>query len=83
VGSDNQNHPVNALITGLKPETLYHFRIVATNKTGTTYSPDRTFRTQAGPLSSTPRGSCSGGSTNQSTTQTGSGGNQSNLQQAC
>jgi len=36
---------VTQTATGLKPATLYHFRLVATNATGTTEGPDRTFET--------------------------------------
>jgi plastocyanin len=34
-----------ANISGLSPNTLYHFRIVATNSAGTRFGGDRTFRT--------------------------------------
>ena len=36
---------VSAIITGLTPGTLYHFRIRATNSLGTTYGNDMTFMT--------------------------------------
>jgi phosphodiesterase/alkaline phosphatase D-like protein len=36
---------VTANITGLSPNTTYHFRIVATNSGGTRHGGDRTFRT--------------------------------------
>ncbi|HEX9966304.1 MAG TPA: fibronectin type III domain-containing protein, partial [Solirubrobacterales bacterium] len=36
---------VSQTVTGLQPGTLYHFRLVATNATGTTAGPDRTFET--------------------------------------
>jgi phosphodiesterase/alkaline phosphatase D-like protein len=36
---------VNAVITGLTPNTTYHFRIVATNTVGTALGTDRTFTT--------------------------------------
>src|SRR6202035_3982150 len=42
-GSTTQN--VSANITGLAPNTTYHFRIVATNSGGTRYGSDRTFST--------------------------------------
>jgi hypothetical protein len=35
----------SAEITGLTAATLYHYRVVATNETGTTYGPDETFQT--------------------------------------
>jgi hypothetical protein len=34
-------------LTGLQPETTYHFRVLATNATGTTEGPDREFTTAA------------------------------------
>jgi len=40
------NTDVSANITGLIPDTIYHFRVVATNKDGTTKGHDTTFRTQ-------------------------------------
>jgi hypothetical protein len=33
----------------LRPQTTYHYRIVAKSKFGTAYGQDRTFRTRAGP----------------------------------
>jgi DNA-binding beta-propeller fold protein YncE len=35
-----------AQISGLQPETIYHFRLVATNSLGTVEGPDHTFTTQ-------------------------------------
>jgi DNA-binding beta-propeller fold protein YncE len=35
------------VLTGLRPGTTYHYRIVATNAAGTTYGPDETFTTAA------------------------------------
>jgi len=43
-GSTYQN--VSANISGLTASTTYHFRIVGTNSSGTTYGGDRTFTTQ-------------------------------------
>ena len=43
-GNTYQN--VSANISGLTAITTYHFRIVATNSSGTTYGSDRTFTTQ-------------------------------------
>jgi streptogramin lyase len=40
---------VSAALTGLRPSTLYHYRLVATNTQGTIEGRDRTFRTEAGP----------------------------------
>ena len=42
-GNTTQN--VSANITGLSPNTTYHFRLVATNNSGTKYGSDRTFST--------------------------------------
>lgn len=36
---------VDTLIQRLKPSTLYHYRLVASNAAGTSYGADRTFRT--------------------------------------
>jgi phosphodiesterase/alkaline phosphatase D-like protein len=36
-------------ITKLRPRTTYHYRVVATNATGTTYGKDMTFRTRERP----------------------------------
>jgi plastocyanin len=40
-------------VTGLTPETTYHFRMVAKNDIGTTDGADRTFRTGAAPTATT------------------------------
>jgi streptogramin lyase len=44
--------PVNVPLGGLQPDTLYHYRLVAANKQGTSVSGDATFTTVAGPASS-------------------------------
>lgn len=36
---------VDTLIQRMKPNTLYHYRLVATDAAGTSYGADRTFRT--------------------------------------
>ncbi|HOE58976.1 MAG TPA: hypothetical protein PLG54_04610 [Bacteroidales bacterium] len=41
--------PVSAGITGLMPNTLYNFRVKATNEGGTTYGDNLTFTTAAAP----------------------------------
>jgi hypothetical protein len=41
----NTTHSVVANISGLTASTTYHFRIVATNSSGTTHGSDRTFTT--------------------------------------
>ena len=45
LASDDSPHPVTTTITTLAPRTTYHYRVVATNFSGTTYGPDRTFDT--------------------------------------
>ncbi|HXD59985.1 MAG TPA: hypothetical protein VN606_18810 [Thermoleophilaceae bacterium] len=49
--------PVNVPLGGLQPGTLYHYRVVAANKQGTSVGADATFRTSPGPANS---GSSSG-----------------------
>jgi hypothetical protein len=44
-GSDYAVHAVAAAISGLAPDTTYHFRIVAANAIGTSLGADRTFKT--------------------------------------
>ena len=52
IGSGRDALSIKADLTGLKPSTIYHYRIVATNtKGGTAYGSDRTFTTAP---SSTP-----------------------------
>lgn len=46
IGEDSTAHPVQAELTGLKPNgTTYHFRLVATNANGTEESPDQSLTT--------------------------------------
>jgi hypothetical protein len=49
VGAGDAGVPVSVNLDGLKPNTRYHFRAVATNATGTTRSLDRSFRTPREP----------------------------------
>jgi acid phosphatase type 7 len=42
---DNTEHPAMAALAGLSPSTTYHYRMVATNGSGTTYGQDRSFTT--------------------------------------
>ena len=46
-GNGASSTTVAAFVAGLTPATLYHFRVVATNPTGTSYGPDETFTTGA------------------------------------
>jgi NHL repeat len=48
-GSGPSRTIVTKPISGLQPNTTYHFRLVATNPSGTTAGPDQTFTTAAGP----------------------------------
>jgi hypothetical protein len=48
-GSGGSEVPVSMSVTGLKPETTYHFRLVATNGDGTDRGPDKTFKTLVAP----------------------------------
>lgn len=50
-GSGSSDVAVSASISGLKPNTTYHYRIVATNASGTTDGADATFTTKAPPPS--------------------------------
>ena len=50
-GSGTKAIKVSEDIAGLQPATTYHYRIVATNPTGTTRGADRTFKTPKVPLS--------------------------------
>ncbi|MBO0746709.1 MAG: fibronectin type III domain-containing protein [Acidimicrobiaceae bacterium] len=54
IGSDSTDHQVSRPISGLSPDTTYHFRLVATNADGTFESADGTFTTFAPPPSFGP-----------------------------
>ena len=45
LGSHATPYDPRTVIEGLTPGTTYHFRLVATNADGTTYGPDRDFKT--------------------------------------
>ncbi len=45
VGSGTSHVSISADLTGLNPDTTYHFRLVATNGGGTSYGEDQTFTT--------------------------------------
>jgi hypothetical protein len=47
--SGSTNTAVSKAITGLTPNTTYHFRVVTTNSAGTTNGSDLTFKTLSGP----------------------------------
>lgn len=46
-GSGTSVTPASLTLAGLRPTTTYHFRLIATNATGTTYGSDLTFTTAA------------------------------------
>ena len=48
-GSGSSDVPVQATVSNLQPGKLYHFRLVATNELGSTFSPDRMFKTASKP----------------------------------
>jgi hypothetical protein len=56
LAKDKSTHPVSAALTGLQASTTYHFRLVATNKKGTTRGPDQSFTTLAAAPGGTPPG---------------------------
>ena len=49
IGDDHTFHPVSEAITNLDPATVYHFRVVAINYTGTQFGPDQVFATSGEP----------------------------------
>jgi hypothetical protein len=54
VGSDFASHIVSTSVSGLVPNALYHVRLVVKNSDGTTFGPDVTFTTGAGPKPGSP-----------------------------
>ena len=52
-GSGTANTNVSSGLTGLKPATTYHYRLVATNSSGTTHGSDGIFSTSASPVATT------------------------------
>jgi hypothetical protein len=48
VGSGGETEPARAAISGLTPNTTYHYRLVATNSSGTTTGTASSFKTTAG-----------------------------------
>jgi hypothetical protein len=68
-GSGSADVPVRADLAGLTPGTTYHYRVIATNASGTTVGADQTFRTNGTapppppvPSATTGTASSSGGS---------------------
>ena len=47
-GSDTTAQTESTTLTGLSPNTVYHYRIEATNASGTSYGADQTFNTGTG-----------------------------------
>jgi hemolysin type calcium-binding protein len=52
-GADTANVSVAALLPGLSPATTYHYRLVATNRAGTSKGSDGLFATLSGPAAVT------------------------------
>src|SRR5205814_972816 len=52
-GSGTSSTNVSAALAGLTPGTTYHYRLVATNASGTTAGADRTFTTVGAPVVAT------------------------------
>jgi DNA-binding beta-propeller fold protein YncE len=50
IGTGFKPVAVSQVLTGLKAETLYHYRVVAENELDTTVGPDKTFTTQGSGL---------------------------------
>ncbi|HTP21946.1 MAG TPA: PKD domain-containing protein [Solirubrobacteraceae bacterium] len=48
-GAGQSSVAVSAMLTGLRPRTVYHYRLVAVNAAGTAVGADRTFKTRAAP----------------------------------
>jgi plastocyanin len=63
VGEDHAEHAASAALTGLLPGTVYHYRLVAKNASGSTPGIDLSFTTQSPPASKpeAPSGPPSGG----------------------
>ena len=49
IGNDHTFHVVSESIENLDPGTVYHYRVVAINYTGTQFGPDETFATLGAP----------------------------------
>ena len=53
-GAGTENQVVSATLTGLQPGATYHYRLIATNASGTTVGADATFTTLGAPPPSPP-----------------------------
>jgi Bacterial Ig-like domain (group 1) len=69
-GGGNTMLPMNANVSGLVPNTLYHFRVVATNSAGSTFGADQTFTTPAAPDNTAPVSTASSPTYNTTTSWT-------------
>ena len=49
LAADNESHPVSAELSGLSPDTTYHYKVVAINFNGSATSSDLTFTTGGAP----------------------------------
>jgi hypothetical protein len=49
VAAGGKGVPVHVRVQGLTADTLYHYRVLATNELGTVAGPDRTFTTESAP----------------------------------
>lgn len=67
-GNGSADRAVNAEIAELTPGTTYHYRVLATNGSGTTAGADQTFRTTGNPPPPAPRPSATTGSASATTT---------------
>jgi hypothetical protein len=64
-GSGSTAQTVNAVLSGLSPGTAYHYRIIATNASGTSVGSDQSFKTGGtAPPPSTPPTASTGSATN-------------------
>ena len=54
VGDGDDGTPASAHLTGLKPATTYHYRLIADAQLGTTNGQDRTFTTASPPVTPVP-----------------------------
>ncbi|HEY7257265.1 MAG TPA: hypothetical protein VH476_11360 [Solirubrobacterales bacterium] len=63
IGDDQFPHPVSQQVKGLEPGTVYHYRVIAINYTGTSYGPDEVFLTPDVPGVSASSGSATGQTT--------------------